>query len=171
MGELPDLDAMNALERLRFLADLAAREGKAAAAFAVARADMKALALQMGSSLFGLHEDELVWKGRPTEFLLAEASSPDDDDDDFDDEEAEDIDDDPESWVVNVETDLLRRIRAQRFDLDELLDEHREERNEAGLVVATLAQLPSDEWFAIMTAIDVATATQRTLVFSMNRSA
>jgi hypothetical protein len=172
MDDLPDLsrlDSMNALEKLRLLTEIAVREKKAAAALAATRAEMAGIALQMGALLFGLRNGDLVWEGAPTECLVAER--PVSDDDEFDEDLDEDEDDeDGDLWSVNVEVDLLTRIRDQGFDLDELLAQHHEEMDETGaMVVATPAQLPSGAWFAVLTALDATTATSRTYVFAMAR--
>ena len=176
MDDLPDLsrlDSMNALEKLRLLTEIAVREKKAAAALAATRAEMAGIALQMGALLFGLRNGELVWEGAPTECLMAERPASEDDEfeEDLDeDDEDEDEDEDSDLWSVNVEVDLLTRIRKQGFDLDDLLAQHHEEMDETGaMVVATPAQLPSGAWFAVLTALDATTATSRTYVFAMAR--
>lgn len=154
----PNLDSMNALERLRYLAKLAADSGKAAAAIATARAEMSAAVLQAGARLFELRDGELAWIGRPMENVLTDGGSEEDDDDARD------------SWLVSIEADLLARVRAQDFDLDELIDQHREDLDDTEcLCVTTPAKLPDGEWFAIMTAVDYATAAERTFAFSMRR--
>jgi hypothetical protein len=172
MDDLPDLsrlDSMSALEKLRLLTEIAVREKKAAAALAATRAEMAGIALQMGALLFGLRNGELVWEGAPTECLMAER--PVSDDDEFDEDLDEDEDDeDGDLWSVNVEVDLLTRIREQGFDLDDLLAQHHEEMDETGaMVVATPTQLPNGAWFAALTALDATTATSRTYVFAMAR--
>ena len=71
---------------------------------------------------------------------------------------------------MNVEVDLLTRIREQDFDLDELLAQHHEEMDETGaMVVTTPAQLLSGAWIAVLTSLDATTATSRTYVFAMAR--
>jgi hypothetical protein len=175
MDDLPDLsrlDSMNALEKLRLLTEIVVREKKAAAALAATRAEMAGIAVQMGALLFGLRNGELAWEGAPTECLMAERPMSDDDefDEDLDEDDEDDDDEDSDLWSVNVEVDLLTRIREQGFDLDELLAQHHEEMEETGaVVVATPAQLPSGAWFAVLTALDATTATSRTYVFAMAR--
>jgi hypothetical protein len=164
----PDqLGTMNALEKLRFMASISAKQAKAKGDFAAAKAEVKAYALELGSLLFDLQDGELVWQGHAVECLMAERPATDDDaEDDTSDDGASGL------WPVNVEVELLARIRRHEFDLDEVLAEHIAEIEEdGGLLVATPAQLPGNEWFAVMTATDIDNEKARTFVFALDRQA
>jgi hypothetical protein len=161
------LDSMDPLERLRFFARLGAQEARAAARLAAAQAEMKAAALEIGAHLFGLRDGDLVWEGNPVECLMAERPVTAEDG-----QEEVDCDDDLGPWPVNVEVGLLSRAREQKFVLDDLLSRHQEEVEEAGgLLAVTPAQLPSGEWFAVMTAVDTTKATSMTFVFGIDDKA
>src|SRR3972149_5528649 len=160
MVDLPDisrLDGMNSLEKIRFMADLGAKKAKVFAELAKAKAEMKGVALQFGVALLGLKDDQLVWKGNRLECLMAERPEIEVDDEfEDEDEDEEDLeDDDDESqedgpWPVNIEVDLLSRIRQENFGFDKLLHEHYRARMVDGeFVEATPGQLRSGEWFAV----------------------
>ncbi len=172
MDESPDITKMPLKERLRFWANQGARAAKQRGEMAKWKAEMEAGALQVGVMLLGAHNDNFNWMGRPTEPVLAEKPVFEDDDLwDDDDQEEQDDQGEPGPWPVNIEIDLLARIRAANFDLDELLATHATTMHERGdHVLATVDRLSADEWMAVLTASDVLLGFEATYVFSLNRS-
>ena len=173
MDPLPDiscLDRMNRLEKIRFLAEISAQGATARAEVAWCRAQVEAIALRLGVALMALENDQVVWRGKPMEWLLTEPPEIEDDDifDDEDDEaDAGHQTDGP--WPIHIEVDLLDRVRKEGFDLGELLDEHYQPREHDCLVKATVGLLKGDEWLAALTAVDMDALNQITYVFSLNR--
>jgi hypothetical protein len=160
MDEVPDFTDMSPKDRLRFWAMLSAKQAKARAEFARLSAEMEAIALHMGVEMIEVIDDTIRWTGRPTEVVLAERP-------DFDDGGFE-YDDD--TWPVNIEKDLLAKLRAAGVDLADLLLAHAEARNDReDDVLATVERLRTSDWVAVLTVGEAMLGIEATYVFSMDR--
>jgi hypothetical protein len=117
-----DFTKLTPKERLRFWADLGAKEAIARGELAKYRASMEAMALQIGAELLDVQDGRFCWTGKPTEVVIADR--PEFEDLDGDEAEAEEGNEETGAWPVNIEKDLLARMRAAKFDLEDALVEH-----------------------------------------------
>jgi hypothetical protein len=173
MDGTPDLAKLTPRERLRFWADLAAREATARGEWAKSCADIEAMTLRIGAELLDVVDGQFCWRGHATELVLAEQSELAGDDLDNREAEADSREEaaEPGPWPVNVETDLLARMRTAGEDLDAALREHaRVRRERSDIVLATVHSLVGGASFAILTASDPQLGIQATYVFSPQRS-
>lgn len=160
----PRLANLAPKDRLRFWAELGAKEAMARGELARHRAGMEAIALQIGAELLDVAHDKFCWTGGPIEVLMADRPE-------FEDEDL--VDDDEDSlWPVNVEKALLARMRGANFDLEDALSEHAEARHDrSDVLIATVGAVARTEWFAVFTAADPQLDIEATYVFALNRDA
>ena len=103
--------------------------------------------------------DNLIWLGGKLEPLMVDIPTDD-----------EDESEDAEPWPVNVEADLLARIRAAKVDLDEILTDHAWKLEElGGFVVATIGKVRAGDDFAVVTVTEASLGVESTYVFAMQR--